>query len=76
VDPGGGAIRALLGALGFQRAVTLYLVSILLGTCWAHRFEIRTAAGASTTEQCVFSGGPYTVESHVRHVQVVWPAQA
>ncbi|KUH91806.1 hypothetical protein AU187_04055 [Mycobacterium sp. IS-1556] len=34
---------------------------------------IRTAAGPSMTLQWVLSAGPYTVASHVRHVQVVWP---
>ena len=37
------------------------------------RFEIRTATGKSTVLQCALSGGPNTVSSHVRHVQVVWP---
>ena len=40
---------------------------------WEVTFESRTAAGPSTTEQCVLSGGPYTIRSQVRHVQVVWP---
>ena len=35
--------------------------------------EIRTVAGPSSAEQCVFIGGPYTVASHVRQVQVVCP---
>jgi hypothetical protein len=38
-----------------------------------YRFEIRTAAGPSRHVQCVFTGGPYTVWPHVRHVQVVYP---
>jgi hypothetical protein len=29
--------------------------------------EIRTVAGRSNARQCVLSGGPYTVSSHVRH---------
>jgi hypothetical protein len=29
--------------------------------------EIRTVAGPSSARQCVLSGGPYTVSSHVRH---------
>ena len=41
--------------------------------------EIRTVAGPSSVLQCVFIGGPCTVASHVRHVQVVcpppWPRQ-
>jgi hypothetical protein len=36
-------------------------------------FEIRSAAGSSSTVQCVFNGGPYTVASHSRHVQAVCP---
>ena len=36
-------------------------------------FEIRTVAGPSSVVQWVLSGGPYTVWSHVRQVQVVWP---
>jgi hypothetical protein len=32
--------------------------------------EIRTVAGPSSVVQCVLSGGPYTVSSHVRHVQL------
>jgi hypothetical protein len=39
-----------------------------------YRFDIRTAAGPSNVVQCALSGGPYTVTSHVRHVQVVWPS--
>jgi len=43
-------------------------------------FEMRTTAGPSRHVQWVLSGGPYTVWSHVRHVQVVcpppWPRQA
>ena len=42
--------------------------------------EMRTVAGPSRHVQCVLSGGPYTVWSQVRHVQVVcpppWPRQA
>src|SRR6478735_12342287 len=34
---------------------------------------MRTVAGPSSAAQCVLSGGPYTVSSHVRQVQVVWP---
>ena len=37
------------------------------------RVEMRTVAGPSRAVQCVFSGGPYTVSSQLRHVQVVWP---
>ena len=29
--------------------------------------EIRTVAGRSNARQCVLSGGPHTVSSHVRH---------
>jgi hypothetical protein len=36
-------------------------------------FEIRTTASPSSAVQCVLSGGPNTVASHARHVQVVWP---
>jgi hypothetical protein len=35
------------------------------------KLEIRTVAGPSRVLQCVFSGSPYTVSSHVRHVHVV-----
>jgi hypothetical protein len=35
--------------------------------------EIRTVAGPLRALQWVLSGGPYTVASHVRHVQVVCP---
>ena len=46
----------------------------------AHRcpvlIVIRTAAGPSNAVQCVLSGGPYTVWSHMRQAQVVWPKQA
>ena len=35
--------------------------------------EMRTVAGPSSAVQWVLSGGPYTVSSQVRHVQVVWP---
>jgi hypothetical protein len=35
--------------------------------------EMRKAAGPSRQVQCVLSGGPYTVSSHVWHVHVVWP---
>jgi hypothetical protein len=35
--------------------------------------ERRTVAGPSRVVQWVLSGGPYTVWSHVRQVQVVWP---
>jgi len=35
--------------------------------------EIGTVAGLSRHVQCVLSGGPYTVSSHVRHVHVVCP---
>ena len=35
--------------------------------------EIRTVAGPSNAAQCALSGGPYTVWSHCRHVQVVCP---
>jgi hypothetical protein len=31
---------------------------------------MRTVAGPSSAVQCVLSGGPYTVWSHVRQVQV------
>jgi hypothetical protein len=37
---------------------------------------IRAAAGPSNAVQCVLSGGPYTVWSHMRQAQVVWPKQA
>jgi hypothetical protein len=35
--------------------------------------EMRTVAGPSSVVQWVLSGGPYTVASHVRHVEVVVP---
>ena len=35
--------------------------------------EIRTVAGPANFAQWVLSGGPYTVSSQARHVQVVWP---
>ena len=35
--------------------------------------EMRTTAGPSSIVQCVLSGDPYTVWSHVRQVQVVCP---
>ena len=42
--------------------------------------EMRTVAGPSSAAQGVWSGGPYTVASHVRQVRVVcpptWPRQA
>jgi hypothetical protein len=37
------------------------------------RVEIRTVAGPSSAKQCVLSGGPSTVASQLRHVQVVGP---
>jgi hypothetical protein len=36
--------------------------------------EMRTVAGPSRHVQWVLRGGPYTVASHARHVQVVCPA--
>jgi len=36
-------------------------------------FDIRTTAGPSRVWQWVLMGGPYTVCSHVRHIQVVCP---
>jgi hypothetical protein len=35
--------------------------------------EIRTTAGPSSHVQCVLSGGPYAVWSHMRQVHMVWP---
>jgi hypothetical protein len=42
----------------------------------SHTLERRTTAGPSSALQCVLSGPPYSVSSHVRHVQVVWPTSA
>ena len=39
----------------------------------ASQFQIRAVAGPASALQSVLSGGPYTVWSYVRHVQVVWP---
>jgi hypothetical protein len=43
------------------------------------RWRCALAPGPSSVEQCVLSGGPYTVSSHVRQVHVVcpppWPSQ-
>jgi len=42
--------------------------------------DSRTGAGPSNVVQWLLSGGPYTVWSHLRHVQVMcpppWPRQA
>ena len=49
------------------------LTGRLVGQGYNAALQIRTVAGPSRHVQCVLSGGPYTVWSQVRHVQVVCP---
>jgi len=60
-------------SVGCAGVACIHFAAVHSRTSAAALLEIRTVAGPSSVVQWMLSGGPYSVWSHVRHVQVVCP---